>query len=88
MITYDIYRKHLKSEGKAELLTFALAMLSTKINCRNYVIFGKLNCAVTPFLIKFLLLAYQVLTGEAQTNMLEKLLGLQAVAVNVWADRG
>ena len=41
-------RKHLKSEGKAERLTFALAMLSTKINCRNYVIFGKLQSVVAP----------------------------------------
>jgi hypothetical protein len=63
-------------------------MLTSMTSFRNHLLFGKLNFAVTPFLIKFLLLAYQVLTGEAQTNMLERLLGLQAVAVNVSADHG
>ena len=46
-----MHRKHPKSEGEAELLTFALAMLSTKINCRNYVLFGYLFLAVAPFLL-------------------------------------
>jgi hypothetical protein len=46
----NIYRKHLKLEGKAELLTFALATISSRYCCSNYLLFGKVQSAVAPFL--------------------------------------
>lgn len=42
------YKKHLKLEGKAELLTFALA-ISSRHCCSNYLLFNKLFLTVVPF---------------------------------------
>ncbi|MFT5699021.1 MAG: hypothetical protein ACI8ZB_001877 [Desulforhopalus sp.] len=65
-----------------------MAMLTSRTSFRNHLLFGNLNFGVTPFLINFLLLAYQVLTGRAQANIIERSLGLPTVGVNVWAERG
>jgi len=50
---FPLTGKHLKLEGKAELLTFALATISSRLCCSNYLLFGKLFFAVAPFLSNF-----------------------------------